>query len=126
MMMCVSTMSYLVLINGKPKDKIVLSRGLQQRDLISPYLFSLSTKGLSAMLKKEELEGHIKGIAVCKGTPSISHLLFAYDSIVFCKATVEEGNRVMKVLEDYEGDLGQKLNKEKTSLFFNKNTSREI
>lgn len=78
------------------------------------------------MLKKEELEGHIKGIAVCKGVPSISHLLFADDSIVFCRATIEEGNKVMKVLEDYEGDLGQKLNKEKTSLSFSKNTSREI
>ena len=78
------------------------------------------------MLKKEELERHIKGIVVCKGAPSKSHLLFVDDSIVFCRAIVEEGNRVMKVLEDYERDLGQKLNKEKTSLFFSKNTSREI
>ena len=32
----------------------------------------------------------------------------------------------MKVLEDYEGDSGQRLNKEKTSLFFSKNTNREV
>ena len=30
------------------------------------------------------------------------------------------------MLEDYEGDSGQKLNKEKTSLFFSKNTNREV
>ncbi|XP_075658880.1 uncharacterized protein LOC142628720 [Castanea sativa] len=78
------------------------------------------------MLKKEEVEGHIKGIAVCRGAPRISHLLFANDSIVFCRATVEEGSRVTKVLEDYEGDSGQKLNKEETSLFFSKNTNREV
>lgn len=32
----------------------------------------------------------------------------------------------MKVLEDYEEDSGQRLNKEKTSIFFSKNTSREV
>ena len=33
---------------------------------------------------------------------------------------------MLKVLMDYEGDSGQKLNKEKTSLFFSKNTRREV
>lgn len=33
---------------------------------------------------------------------------------------------MLKVLEDYEGDSGQRLNKEKTSLFFRKNTNREV
>ena len=68
-----------------------------------------------AMLKKEEVTGHIKGILVCRRAPRISHLLFADDSIVFCRATIEESNKVMKVLEDYESS--QKLNKEKTSFF---------
>ena len=38
---------------------------------------------------------------------------FADDGIIFCRVTVEEGSKVMKVLEDYESDSGQKLNKEK-------------
>ena len=45
---------------------------------------------------------------------------------MFCKASKEECDSLIKVLEEYEGDLGQKLNKEKTSLFFSKNTPREI
>ena len=65
------------------------------------------------MLNREEKVGHIKGVAVSRGAPRISHLLFADDSIVFCRATVEECGRVIKVLEDYERDFGQKLNKEK-------------
>ena len=33
---------------------------------------------------------------------------------------------MLKVLADYEEESGQKLNKEKTSLFFSRNTNREI
>ena len=37
-----------------------------------------------------------------------------------------ECERIVKVLEDYERDSGQKINKEKTSLYFSKTTSREV
>ena len=62
MMMCVSTVSYSVLINGEPKGKFIPSRGLRQGDPILPYLFLLCVEGLSAMLKKEVREmGKSKG-----------------------------------------------------------------
>ena len=116
MMMCMTLVTYSVLINGEPKGKIIPSRELRQGDPISPYLFLLCAEGLTAMLKKEEAIGNIKGVAVCRGAPRISHLLFADDSIVFFRSSLDEASRVMKVLEDYEGDSGKRLNKEKTSL----------
>ena len=64
------------------------------------------------MLRKEEELGNIRGVSVCRGVPRISHLFFADDSIVFCRANMDEG--------------GQKLNKEKTFLFFSNNTLREV
>ena len=39
---------------------------------------------------------------------------------------MDESRRVLRVLEAYEAESGQQLNKEKTSLFFNKNTKREV
>lgn len=124
-MMCVKTVSFFILINGEPSGKIIPTRGLRQGNQISPYLFLLCVEGLSAMLRDEVGMGKIKGISVCRGAPQISHLLFADDCIIFCRATMDEANRVSKVLKDYEDVSGQKLNKEKTSLFFSKNTKRE-
>ena len=76
------------------------------------------------MLRKVENGGIPRGIVVCRQAPLVFHLLFA--CIVFGKASKEEGFRLLKILEVYENELGQKLNREKTSLFFSKNTSVEV
>ena len=112
-MMCVKTVSYSVLINGEPKGRIIPTRGLRQGDPISPYLFLLCMERLLALLQKEVRMGRIMGVPVCKGAPKISHLFFTDDGIIFCRATLEEANRVSQVLKDYERESGQKLNKEK-------------
>ena len=106
MMMCIITVSYLVLLNGEPRGMIRPTRGIWQGDPISPYLFLLCTEGLSTMLKKEELQGHIKGVSICRRAPPISHLLFANDSLIFYKANMSECNKVWKVLKDYEAASG--------------------
>jgi hypothetical protein len=55
----------------------------------------------------------------------LSHLFFADDSLIFCKAKSLEWRRLVKILELYEVASGQKLNKDKTSIFFSRNTSME-
>ena len=102
MMMCENSVSYSVLVNGEPKGRFFPTRGLRQGDPISPYLFLLCAEGLLAMLRQVERGEIPRGISVGKQAPLVSHLLFADDCIVFCKASIEEGDKVTKILEVYE------------------------
>ena len=125
MMMCIKSVSYSVLLNGEARGLIRPTRGIRQGDPISPYLFFLCGEGLSTMLKQAENRGSINGVSVCRRAPRISHLLFADDSLVFCKANMTECSNIWKILQDFEMASGQKMNREKTSLFFSKNTPTE-
>uniref|UniRef100_A0A2N9HCL8 Reverse transcriptase domain-containing protein n=1 Tax=Fagus sylvatica TaxID=28930 RepID=A0A2N9HCL8_FAGSY len=122
MMTCVRTTSYSVLLNGETRGYIKPSRGIRQGDPLSPYLFLLCAEGLSALLRQAGRERRINGVSICRGGPKISHLLFADDSLLFYDASTEECSRLMEVLQTYERASGQVVNRDKTALFFSKNT----
>ena len=126
MMQCISSVTYAVRINGKPKGHITPTRGLWQGDLFSPYLFLLCAEGLSTLIRKAVANGSMRGVFICKGGPLLSHLFFANDSIILCKASIEECDALQRVLSVYEAALGQQLNRAKTSLFFSSNIIKEV
>ena len=109
-----------------PKATSPPTRGLRQGDLFSPYLFLLCAEGLSALIRKAVANGSMRGVFICKGGPLLSHLFFANDSIILCKASIEECDALQRVLSVYEAALGQQLNRAKTSLFFSSNTLKEV
>ncbi|KAI5332177.1 hypothetical protein L3X38_022306 [Prunus dulcis] len=78
-MACVSTVSFSVLINGKPGEPFQPTRGLRQGDPFSPYLFLIISEALSRNIMKCIESGEIKGIRIARGSPTLSHLFFADD-----------------------------------------------
>ena len=125
-MQCVTTVTYSVKINGVPRGNIIPSKGIHQGGPLLPYRFILCAKGLSAMIHALVANGVMVGVTVCHCGPKLSHLFFADDSLIFCKASFIECYALQRVLGVYEKALGQQLIRAKTSLFFSKNTPTAI
>lgn len=122
---CVSTVSYSLLLNGVPQLAFQPSRGIRQDDPRSPFLFILCSETLCKILNKAEDSGLVNGIPMAQGYIHINHLFFADDSLLLCKASSLEWSSLLNLLELYEHASGQRLNKEKTSIFFSNNTKQE-
>jgi hypothetical protein len=121
-MMCVTSTQFAVLVNGNPCGKFFPSRGIRQGDPISPYLFILCAEALSSLLSQATQEGLLTGVPSSKRGPRISHLFFADDSLLFCRASMTQWTNLINILNVYEEASGQQMNQSKTSIFFSRNT----
>jgi hypothetical protein len=117
-MRCVTNVRYAVRVNGELTSPVIPSRGIRQGDPISPYLFLLCTEGLSSLLFQKENLGVLHGVRNGRSGPPISHLLFADDSIFFARSDAKSVEALKETLETYCGGSGQKINIDKSSIFF--------
>ena len=125
-MECVTLVSYSILFNGALVGNFKPSRGIRQGDPLSPYLFLLCAQVLSSHLHRAQESGLLREVPTSSKGMRINHLFFADDSLLFCKATIQEWHTFHMVLELYEQASGQRLNKDKTSIFFSRNTIQEV
>lgn len=85
---------------------------------MSPFLFILCAEALVHCLNHAESRGRLNGIQLATAGPSVHHLLFADDSLMLCRTTVEEGAEITNCLSLYEAASGQTINKLKSSIIF--------
>ncbi|XP_057730720.1 uncharacterized protein LOC130946057 [Arachis stenosperma] len=99
-------------------DEFSLSRGIQQGDPISPYIFVLCMELLSQLIGAVLKNNYWKPINLSKDGPQLSHLSFANDLILFSEASMEQAEIISMVLDAFCQSPGKKVNNEKTRIFF--------
>jgi hypothetical protein len=116
---CISTARFSVLVNGSAHGFFPTSRGLRQGDPLSPLLFIIVMEALSRMLERAVAGGYISGFSVgdSNGTElSISHSLFADDTLIFCGADSEQAWHLRGVFIWFQAISGLKINLSKSEL----------
>uniref|UniRef100_A0A2N9H4Z9 Reverse transcriptase domain-containing protein n=1 Tax=Fagus sylvatica TaxID=28930 RepID=A0A2N9H4Z9_FAGSY len=116
---CTSTVRFSVIVNGSPTGFFDCSRGLRQGDPLSPLLFLLIMEVLSRMLQRSVERGFIKGFQVgrdAQSTVSVSHLLYADDTILFIEAHPEQLLYTRMALTCFEAVTGLKVNMSKSEM----------
>uniref|UniRef100_A0A2N9EUU7 Reverse transcriptase domain-containing protein n=1 Tax=Fagus sylvatica TaxID=28930 RepID=A0A2N9EUU7_FAGSY len=116
---CISTVRFSVLVNGSAHGFFSTSRGLRQGDPLSPMLFIIVMEALSRMLERAVAGGYISGFSVGNSTGvelSISHSLFADDTLIFCGANSEQAWYLRGVFIWFQAISGLKINLSKSEL----------
>jgi hypothetical protein len=124
-MQCITTVSYSYLLNGSAQGSVIPQRGIRQGDPLSPLIFILCSEVLSGLCNKAQERGDLTGIKVGKNNPRINHLLFADDTMFFCKSDPQDCETLMLILQHYEQASGQFINPQKSAVTFSAKTCVE-
>ncbi|XP_026410488.1 uncharacterized protein LOC113305688 [Papaver somniferum] len=123
---CVSTISATIILNGRPGEVFYPTRGLRKGDPLSPYFFIICMESFSRLLVHAEVSGKIQGIRVTKHCPSISHLFFADDCLVFTRAIVNGVKHLVDIIHMFSKFSGQSINFDKSRLSFSPKTNPNV
>jgi hypothetical protein len=111
---CISSVRFSVLVNGSPEGFFASSRGIRQGDPLSPLLFVFVMEALSRMLSAGINDGLLEGFKV--GNVTVSHLLFADDTLIFCKDSPNQLAYLRGIFLLFEAASGLKVNLAKSVL----------
>ncbi|XP_072084637.1 uncharacterized protein [Arachis hypogaea] len=120
---CVTSSSLAVLWNGNRLQNFNPKRGLRQGDPMSPYLFVLCMEMLACFISHRVSQGVWNPVAVSRNGPRLSHLMFADDLLLFCKASKAQVIEVMHCLDLFSRASGLKVNLHKSKAQCSKRVS---
>ncbi|GJW51553.1 RNA-directed DNA polymerase, eukaryota, reverse transcriptase zinc-binding domain protein, partial [Tanacetum coccineum] len=117
-MICITTASFSINVNGSPYGYFKGTKGLRQGDPISPYLFTLVMDVLNLLMRKNTQEN--SGFRFHYGCKElkITHLCFADDLMVFCYGDVKSIKIVKGTIEEFIKYSGLHPNMGKSTIFF--------
>ena len=113
---CLLSVSFSVVINGRPRDKFKGFKGLRQGDHFSHFLFTLVADGLSRLVEKATKVGFVKGCKVGRDNVLISHLQFADDTLFFVEPEESSFRNLLLLVRLFGAVSGLKINMTKSLL----------
>nr|XP_016476659.1 PREDICTED: uncharacterized protein LOC107798203 [Nicotiana tabacum] len=127
-MACISTVTYSVLINGRPTDPFEAKKGLRQGDPLSPFLFVLTIEYLSRSLKTLKEDKKFQYHPRCARF-NLVQLGFADDLLLFCRGDVQSVQILYQLFQKFSAALGLVANLNKSCINFggvNQSTQQQI
>lgn len=114
-----------VLVKGSPIEEFRVKRRLRQGDPLSLLLFNIIVEILYLILEKADHIGVIKELRLGFG-PSIFHLRFADDTIIFIENTTHSCKGIKFMLKHFEILSGLKINYKKSFFYTSKKDHRFV
>ncbi|KAA3465508.1 LINE-1 reverse transcriptase isogeny [Gossypium australe] len=114
-MSAISSSSIQILWNGMLAHKFKPIRGICQGCPLSPYLFILYMDCLGHIIRTEMENG-----------PSVSHLFFADELVIFGKAHLDQTRLLDSILNQFCEISGHRISVTKSNIFFSKITSGDV
>lgn len=111
---CVMYVLFSISTNWNYSSWFKSTIGIIQGDHLSPYLFILYAEGVFGLLINRHNMGSIHGLDIEKKAPTISHIFFIDDNVIFFR-TNEDGTRELhKTFKLYQHSSGQLINYDKS------------
>lgn len=124
-MSCISSVSTSILFNGEALESIYPSRGIRQRDPISPYIFILCMEYLGQLINKK-CNAHLwQPIKASWSDPAVSHLFFVNDLVLFARVDGNNCSTIRDVLDDFYSISRQTISDTKSRVYFSPNVDRD-
>jgi hypothetical protein len=92
-------------------------RGVRQGDPLSPLLFCIAEEVLSRAIFLAATLGRISPMNYCRGLSIPTHILYADDIMIFCKATKVNVRRILDIFSKYGEASGQLVNRNKSKYY---------
>lgn len=89
----------------------------------SPYLFVLCLDKLSHLITHAIDVEEWNAFKVGRQGHVVSHLMFAYDLLIFGEVIISQMSCVMNILDKFCSIFGQQVSQEKTRIFFSRNVN---
>ncbi|XP_057811785.1 uncharacterized protein LOC131026023 [Salvia miltiorrhiza] len=115
-----------ILYNGHLSGYFACTRGVRQGDPLSPIIFGIAEDLLSHLILNCVAARRLTPMSFSRSMLFPTHLLYADDILIFCRASTRNAKTIKHILEYYGELSGQVCSLEKSRIYFAKGVSTSM